>query len=156
MDWGPEGASTERGAGRAMRASALATVLATYSGWSDEEARDLDRVRALTALAGSGGDPWARSSPLHVTGSAGVVHPPRRPGLARAHGPPQGRGGRGEPAHEHADLRYVLATSHPDDAAPESPEAALRWLSFDEALQAAGEDNLRITIERINTTLAAA
>src|ERR687898_286507 len=90
MDWGPEGASTERGAGRAMRASALATVLATYSGWSDEEARDLDRVRALTALAGSGGDPWARSSPLHVTGSAVVVHPPSRRGVVRLPHPPPG------------------------------------------------------------------
>ncbi|HKX70168.1 MAG TPA: NUDIX domain-containing protein [Acidimicrobiales bacterium] len=207
MAWGPEGASTARGAGRAMHASALATVLATYSGWSDEEARDLDRIRALTELAGSGGDPWARSSPLHVTGSAVVVHPPSRRVLLRWHDRQQGwlqvgghadpgeadpfavalreareetaltdlaawpdparpqlvhavivpvPAGRIEPAHEHADLRYVLATSHPDDAAPESPEAALRWLSFDEALDAAGEDNLRITLERIDAALAAA
>src|ERR687897_1559877 len=207
MDWGPEGASTVRGAGRAMRASALATALATYSGWSDEEARDLDRVRALTALAGSGGDPWARSSPVAVTGSAGSVHPPSRRVRRRGHDRQQGwlqvgghadpgeadpfavalreareetaltdlaawpdparpqlvhavivpvPAGRGEPAHEHADLRYVLATSHPDDAAPESPEADLRWLSFDEALDAAGEENLRITLERIAAAVHAA
>ena len=90
MAWGPEGAGTARGAGRAMRPPALATVLATYSGRSDEEARDLDRIRALTALAGSGGDPWARSSPLHVTGSAVVVHPPSRRVLLRWHDRQQG------------------------------------------------------------------
>src|ERR687897_2369264 len=207
MAWGPEGASTAPGAGRATRPSPLATALATYSARSDEEARDLDRVRALTALAGSGGDPWARSSPLHVTGSAVVVHPPSGGVLLRWQGRQQGwlqvgghadpgeadpfavalreareetaltdlaawpdparpqlvhavivpvPAGRGEPAHEHADLRYVLATSHPDDAAPESPEAELRWLSLDEAMEAAGEENLRITLERIAAAVHAA
>jgi 8-oxo-dGTP pyrophosphatase MutT (NUDIX family) len=183
------------------------TALATYSARSDEEARDLDRIRALASLAASGGDPWARSSPLHVTGSAVVVHPPSRRALLRWHERQQGwlqvgghgdpgesdpfavalreareetaltdlaawpdparpqmvhaiivpvPAGRGEPAHEHADLRYVLATSHPEGAAPESPEAALRWLLLDEALEAAGEDNLRITLERIDAALATA
>ena len=41
--------------------------------------------------------------------------------------------GKGEPAHEHADLRYVFATDRPDAVAPESPSARLRWLSLDEA-----------------------
>lgn len=189
-----------------MRPSALGTVLAGYSARSDEEARHLDRIRALAGSAASDGDPWARSSPLHVTGSAVVVHPPSRRVLLRWHDRQQGwlqvgghadageadpfavalreareetaltdlaawpeptrpqlvhavivpvPAGRGEPAHEHADLRYVLATSHPDDAAPESPEAELRWLSLDEAMEAAGEDNLRITLERIAAALAA-
>lgn len=38
-----------------------------------------------------------------------------------------------EPAHEHADLRFVLATGRPDEVRPEKPEAALRWLGVDEA-----------------------
>ncbi|MGH9111428.1 MAG: NUDIX hydrolase [Acidimicrobiales bacterium] len=186
-----------------MRPSVLATVLATYSARSDEEARDLERMRALAASAD---DPWARSSPLHVTGSALVVHPPSRRVLLRWHDRQQGWlqvGGhadpgesdpraialreareetgltdvaawpdpaqpqlvhavivavpaaRGEPAHEHADLRFVLATSHPDDATPETPEAELRWLSLDEALEAAGEDNLRVTLERVAPVLEA-
>lgn len=195
-----------------MRPSTLGTVLAGYSARSHEEARDLDRIRALAGSAesarsaASNGDPWARSSPLHVTGSAVVVHPPSRRVLLRWHDRQQGwlqvgghadpgeadpfavalreareetaltdlaawpdparpqlvhavivpvPAGRDEPAHEHADLRYVLATSHPDDAAPESPEAALRWLSFDEAMEAASVDNLRITLERIAAALAA-
>ncbi|HEX3542209.1 MAG TPA: NUDIX domain-containing protein [Acidimicrobiales bacterium] len=39
-----------------------------------------------------------------------------------------------EGAHEHADLRYVLATSRPDDAVAESPAAVLRWMTLDQAL----------------------
>jgi 8-oxo-dGTP pyrophosphatase MutT (NUDIX family) len=57
--------------------------------------------------------------------------------------------GRGEPAHEHADLRFVLATEHPDDVRPESPSAPLRWLTLADALDAVAEDNLRLTLERV-------
>jgi 8-oxo-dGTP pyrophosphatase MutT (NUDIX family) len=57
--------------------------------------------------------------------------------------------GRGEPAHEHADLRYLLATELPDDARPESAGARLRWLSLDEAMAETVEDNLRTSLERI-------
>jgi 8-oxo-dGTP pyrophosphatase MutT (NUDIX family) len=39
-----------------------------------------------------------------------------------------------EPAHEHADLRFVLATRHPDAARPERRTAKLRWLSIEDAL----------------------
>ncbi|MBO0867071.1 MAG: NUDIX domain-containing protein [Micromonosporaceae bacterium] len=42
--------------------------------------------------------------------------------------------GKGEPAHEHADLRYALATGEPDAARPESPTTPLRWLSIVDAL----------------------
>jgi 8-oxo-dGTP pyrophosphatase MutT (NUDIX family) len=38
-----------------------------------------------------------------------------------------------EPAHEHADLRYLMATDRPDDATPDVPGAALRWLTFENA-----------------------
>jgi len=48
---------------------------------SDVEAQDVGRIRELAAV----GDPWARSSPLHVTGSAVVVHPPTRRVLLRWH-----------------------------------------------------------------------
>jgi 8-oxo-dGTP pyrophosphatase MutT (NUDIX family) len=57
--------------------------------------------------------------------------------------------GRGEPAHEHADLRYVLATDAPDRTRPENPAAQLRWLTPDEALALTSEANLRETISRV-------
>ena len=57
--------------------------------------------------------------------------------------------GRGEPAHEHADVRYVLATSRPDDATPESTVAQLRWLPIEEAISEVAEDNLRICLQRV-------
>lgn len=54
-----------------------------------------------------------------------------------------------EPPHEHADLRYVLATGEPEAARPESPEAALRWLSFSQAYELVGGDVLRETLVRV-------
>src|SRR5262245_37527677 len=58
-----------------------------------------------------------------------------------------------EPSHEHADLRYVLATDRPDDVAPESPDAPLRWLELEEANALTAEDNLRETLSRIDFAL---
>lgn len=57
--------------------------------------------------------------------------------------------GKGEPDHEHADIRYVLATNRPDEIAPEHPGAQLRWLAIDDAAAAVGEDNLRETLRRL-------
>jgi 8-oxo-dGTP pyrophosphatase MutT (NUDIX family) len=57
--------------------------------------------------------------------------------------------GKGEPAHEHADLRYVLATGDPDSARPENAGAPLRWLMPGEALGLTSEANLRETISRV-------
>ena len=54
----------------------------------------------------------------------------------------------GEPAHEHADLRYVLATDDPDSARPENPRSPLRWLGFDEARELMGQDILGETLSR--------
>jgi 8-oxo-dGTP pyrophosphatase MutT (NUDIX family) len=54
-----------------------------------------------------------------------------------------------EPAHEHADLRFLLATQTPDAARPERPTAPLRWLSVPEAREATAEDNLRETLDRV-------
>lgn len=54
-----------------------------------------------------------------------------------------------EPAHEHADLRFVLATGEPEAVRPESPQAVLRWLSFPEAYELVGADVLRETLARV-------
>jgi 8-oxo-dGTP pyrophosphatase MutT (NUDIX family) len=175
------------------------TALAGFGPRSVEEAADIDRVRALAG----GADPWSRSSPLHVTGSALVVHPASGRVLLRWHDRMQGwlqlgghgdpgetdpfavalreaseetglsdltswpdpasptllhvvivpvPAGRGEPDHEHADLRYLLTTDRPGDVTPESPSAVLRWLTIDEAMAVGGvdgEDNLRTTLTRV-------
>jgi 8-oxo-dGTP pyrophosphatase MutT (NUDIX family) len=62
--------------------------------------------------------------------------------------------GKGEPAHEHADLRFVLATRRPETARPESPDAPLRWVTPSEAQRATSEPNLRETLARVQRLLA--
>ena len=62
--------------------------------------------------------------------------------------------GRGEPAHEHADLRFFLATGDPDAARPENPGAPLRWLSPREAREVVAEDNVGETLARAARLLA--
>ena len=176
-----------------MRLDAALRSLSTHS---EGEQHDLRRVRELIAA----GDPWARASPLHVTGSAIVFHPPSDRVLLRWHQRQQGwlqvgghadpgetdpleiavreaheetgltdlrpwpdsiqprpiqlvivpvLPGNGEPAHEHADVRYVLATARPDEITPEVEHARLRWLPLDEALACVKEDNLRICFQRL-------
>jgi 8-oxo-dGTP pyrophosphatase MutT (NUDIX family) len=172
----------------------LLEVLGTITPASPAEAADL----AATVAAASGTDAWSRRSPLHVTCSALVVHPPSGRVLLRWHRRQQawlqvgGHADPGEvdpfaialreaaeetgltdlapfpepqpsvlhlavvpvpanehePAHEHADLRYLLATAAPDDAVAESDDAPLRWLTFDEALDLTTEENLRETLRR--------
>jgi 8-oxo-dGTP pyrophosphatase MutT (NUDIX family) len=63
--------------------------------------------------------------------------------------------GRGEPEHEHADLRFVLGTEYPDAIRAERPDAQLRWLSPDAAAAATSEANLRETLRRTGLLLAA-
>ena len=53
-----------------------------------------------------------------------------------------------EPAHQHADLRFLLATHDPEAARPEGPDAPLRWLTPDEADAATSQDNLRESLAR--------
>src|SRR5712692_2899690 len=53
-----------------------------------------------------------------------------------------------EPAHEHADVRFVLATRTPGAARPESPDAPLRWLSPREAQEVTSEANFLETLAR--------
>jgi 8-oxo-dGTP pyrophosphatase MutT (NUDIX family) len=60
-----------------------------------------------------------------------------------------------EPEHEHADLRFLLATGDPDAISPENPDSPLRWLTIDEARDLVGANNLRDTLDRAEQMLAA-
>jgi 8-oxo-dGTP pyrophosphatase MutT (NUDIX family) len=61
-----------------------------------------------------------------------------------------------EPAHEHGDLRYVLATGQPDAIAPENDQSPLRWLPLDEARAVVAGNNLAHTIDRVRGLLSPA
>jgi 8-oxo-dGTP pyrophosphatase MutT (NUDIX family) len=176
----------------------LLGLLGRYRPQGEAEAADVERVRALAEAAD---DPFLRTIPLHVTGSALIVHPVSRRVLLRWHQRQQawlqvgGHGDPGEgdplaialreaaeetgltdlepwpdaqlrhvvvvpvpasgtePAHHHADLRFVLATHAPDAARPENPEAALRWLSLADAQEVTSQDNLRETLSRTEPLL---
>jgi 8-oxo-dGTP pyrophosphatase MutT (NUDIX family) len=60
-----------------------------------------------------------------------------------------------EPAHEHADVRFFLATRTPDAIQPENPDAPLRWLSFAAAREATTEANMHTALLRAESLLAA-
>jgi 8-oxo-dGTP pyrophosphatase MutT (NUDIX family) len=53
-----------------------------------------------------------------------------------------------EPAHQHADLRFILATQEPNAVVPENDLSPLRWLSIDEARILAEGTNLSQTVFR--------
>jgi len=175
----------------------LLVALDRYQPRTASEGDDLDRVRKRIEA----GEPWDRSTPLHVTASAIIVHPPSERVLLRwharqrawlqvgGHGDPgeidpllvalrEGReetglddlvswpddrivhvaivpvpAGTHEPAHEHADVRFVLATEHPDRARPENPTATLRWMTIPEATTTTAEGNVRETLERVEHLL---
>ena len=57
--------------------------------------------------------------------------------------------GNGEPAHEHADVRFFMVTQTPEVVRPESAHAPLRWLSLTEARDATSEPNLIQTLARM-------
>ena len=61
--------------------------------------------------------------------------------------------GKGEPAHEHADLRYFMATEAPEAVRAENEDAPLRWLSLTEAREATSEANLLETMTRMERLL---
>lgn len=179
----------------------LTGLLAEYRPADPAEERDVARVRALLT---EGGDVWSRATPLHVTASALIVHPPSGRVLLRWHARQEawlqvgGHGDPGEtdpvavalregaeetgladlkpwpdparaaivhvvvvpvnargdePAHEHADVRFVLATAAPEAARPEKPDAPLRWLTVDAALDLTTEPNLRETLARTGRLL---
>ena len=168
-------------------------LISGYQPTGATETADVARVRALDQAVD---DPWSRANPLHVTGSALIVHPATQRVLLRWHPRQQawlqvgGHGDPGEtdpleialregaeetgltdlvpwphkdvvhvvivsvpakgqdPAHEHADIRFVLATDRPGDVRPEKPDAPLRWLTFGEARELTAEANLRETLAR--------
>jgi 8-oxo-dGTP pyrophosphatase MutT (NUDIX family) len=60
-----------------------------------------------------------------------------------------------EPEHEHADLRYFLATEHPHAIAPENAQSPLRWLTIPEARDLVGANNLGETLDRAERLLEA-
>ena len=182
-------------------APAFLAAIGQYRARTPAEVADLDRARALLARA----DPWSRSAPLHVTGSAVVVHPLTGRVLLRWHERQQAwlqvgghadpgetdpfvtalregieetgladlrawpgpeptllhlvavpvPAGKGEPAHEHLDVRYVLATATPDEIQPETPSARLRWMPADEAVAFTSEENLKVMLRRVAALLSA-
>jgi 8-oxo-dGTP pyrophosphatase MutT (NUDIX family) len=101
-------------------------------------------------------DPWlvARREAQEETGLADLG--PLTPALARV--PVQivivpVTPGRGEPAHEHADIRYVFATAEPERIRAESPDAALRWMDFGRARAEISEPNLIEFLDRVERLL---
>jgi 8-oxo-dGTP pyrophosphatase MutT (NUDIX family) len=65
------------------------------------------------------------------------------------------REGKGEPAHEHADLRFFLATRAPEAVRAENEHAPLRWLSLAQAREANSEANIREALARLERLLPA-
>ena len=66
------------------------------------------------------------------------------------------RGSAREPEHEHADLRYILATRSPDAIAPEDERSPLRWLTVDAARELVGGNNLSHTLDRVRSLFESA
>jgi 8-oxo-dGTP pyrophosphatase MutT (NUDIX family) len=60
-----------------------------------------------------------------------------------------------EPDHQHADLRFLLATAEPDAARPESPGAPLRWLTVPQARALTAEGNVLDLLARADVRFAA-
>lgn len=61
--------------------------------------------------------------------------------------------GEGEPAHQHADVRFFMATGTPDAIRAEHDGAPLRWLSLNGARDATSQANLRETLARVEALL---
>ena len=61
--------------------------------------------------------------------------------------------GKGEPAHQHADVRFFMATASPEAIRAENAQAQLRWLTLPEARDTTSEPNLRETLARIEPLL---
>ena len=59
----------------------------------------------------------------------------------------------GKQAHEHADVRFFMATADPGAARPETPDAQLRWLTLLEAHDTTSEPNLRTALARMEPLL---
>jgi 8-oxo-dGTP pyrophosphatase MutT (NUDIX family) len=175
-------------------------ALDQYGPRDASEVADVARLRALLERE----DVRDRSTPVHVTGSALVVHRPTRTVLLRWHPRMQmwmqvgGHFDAGEtdprlvalreageetglsdlrsptttaveppvqivivpvpahgdePAHEHADFRYVFVTDTPDAIVAESPDARLRWVDLAVAAAETREENVREFLSRVSEML---
>lgn len=62
--------------------------------------------------------------------------------------------GKGEPAHEHADVRFFMTTQAPGAARAENDDAPLRWLPLADARDVTSEANLKETLTRLANLLA--
>ena len=97
-------------------------------------------------------DPWAiaRREAREETGLDDLA--PLTPALARRPVQvvvvPVPSGG-DEPAHEHVDIRYALATTRPERSRAESSEAAVRWIGFDAVRAVITEPNLLELMARV-------
>ena len=56
-------------------------------------------------------------------------------------------------AHQHADVRFFMATSTPDAIRAENAQAQLRWLTLPAARDTTSEPNLREALTRIEPLL---
>jgi 8-oxo-dGTP pyrophosphatase MutT (NUDIX family) len=92
-------------------------------------AREAEEETGLTDLV-----PWPDGEVKHVA----IVHVPP---------------GKGEPAHEHADVRFFMATATPGAIRAENAQAQLRWLTLPVARDTTSEPNLRETLARIEPLL---
>ena len=96
---------------------------------------------------GGHADPGERPAPSPAAGdgwsTSSVAR--RAPAAAASSRPDQ----RHRARHEHADLRFVLATAEPDAARPEQPSGRLRWLTVAEAMALTTEANVRESLARI-------
>jgi len=174
----------------------IAWALDRYEPRDASEVADVARLRALLERE----EVCDRSTPVHVTGSSLVVHPPSRSVLLRWHPRMQmwmqvgGHFDAGEtdprlvalreareetgltdlrapattvehpvqivivpvpahgeePAHEHADFRYVFLTGRPTEIVPESTAARLRWSDLARAIDETVEPNLRVFLSRVS------
>jgi 8-oxo-dGTP pyrophosphatase MutT (NUDIX family) len=61
--------------------------------------------------------------------------------------------GKGEPAHQHADVRFFMATGTPDAIRAENDQAQLRWLTLPAARVTTSEPNRREALIRIEPLL---
>ena len=93
-------------------------------------AREAEEETGLSDLA-----PWPDADVKHVV----IVNVPP---------------GKGEPAHEHADVRFFMTTQTPDAIRPESAHAPLRWLTLLEARDTTSEPNLRVALDRMQPLLS--